>query len=176
MEKGQALVARQAEQVTPRGQTPYDFALGISVFILTIALVFAFVPSALTFAEADPGAKESKQANRAAGTLIENLSTDQRQNELNGTATGDYFNSTSNESALQEDLALESTTEINVTVRWLDGTQVAAVEDSYGNDILLTGGRSIPEGQPTAEIVRLVTISNDDIDCSPACQFIVHVW
>lgn len=176
MEKGQALVARRGEQAGGRGQTPYDFALGISIFILTIALVFAFVPSALTFAAADPGAKESKQANRAAGTLIENFSTDHRQNELNGTATADYFNTTSNESELQADLALPSTTEINITIRWLDGTQIASIEDSNGNDILLSAGRSIPEGQPVAEIVRLVTVSNDDVDCTPACQFIVRVW
>lgn len=167
---------RHTGSYSRRAQTPYDFALGISVFILTIALVFALVPSALTFAEADPGAKEAKQANRAAGTLIENLSAEHRQNELNGTATADYFNRTSNESQLQDDLALPSIVSINVTVLWLDGTQVAAVEDSFGNDILLTAGRPVSEDQPTAEIVRLVTVSNDDIDCTPACQFIVRVW
>lgn len=159
-----------------RAQTPFDFALGISVFIVTIAFVFAFVPSTLTFASADPGAKEAKQADRAATTLIGNLSTGHRQNQLNGTATADYFNTTSNESALQADLALPSSAEINVTVRSLDGTGVARVRDSYGNDIRLAAGRSIPEDQPAAEIARIVAVTNDDNDCDPACQFIVRVW
>ena len=159
-----------------RAQTAQDFALGIGFFIVAVAFVFAFVPSMLTFTTADPGVKASSQADRASTSLIQNLSTGDRPNELEGVRTAAFFNASANESDLQDDLALPNTSFINVTVRTLDGAKIVDVPDGDGNDVRLAGGREYPTRQPAAEVSRIVTITDNGGACEAACQLIVRVW
>lgn len=159
-----------------RAQTAQDFALGIGFFIIAVAFVFAFVPSMLAFTTADPGAKASSQADRAAEGVLRDLGTGERPNELNGTATAEYLNTSASEKELQDDLALPSISFINLTVRTLDDERVVIVPDPNGTDVELTAGRDYPERQPAAEVARVVTMTNDNNACQPACQLVVRVW
>ena len=159
-----------------RAQTAQDFALGIGFFIVAVAFVFAFVPSMLAFTTADPGAKAASQADRSASSLLRDLGTGERPNELNGSRTADYFNTSANESALQEDLGLPTISFINVTVRSLDDHRVLIVPDANGSDVILEAGRDYPARQPAAEVTRIVTMTDDNNACDPACQLIVRVW
>jgi hypothetical protein len=159
-----------------RAQTAQDFALGIGFFIVAVAFVFAFIPSMLAFTTADPGAKAAAQADRSSTSLIRDLGTNERPNELNGTLTADYFNRSASESALRKNLSLPNISFINVTVRTLDGDDVVNVSDRNGNEIRLAAGREYPQQQPAAEVARVVTVVNDDDACDPACQLVVRVW
>jgi hypothetical protein len=158
-----------------RAQTAQDFALGIGFFIVAVAFVFAFVPSMLTFTTADPGVKAASQADRASTSLVRDLGTDERPNELNATLTADYFNESGSEPALRDDLALPNSSFVNVTVRSLDGSDVLNLTDSNGNWIELAGGRTYPKRQPAAEVARVVSMADED-RCDPGCQLIVRVW
>lgn len=159
-----------------RGQTPHDYALGIGVFIITIAFALAFVPSTLSFTDADPGATESTLADRSAVAMIGNLSTGDRQNELNGTAVAEYFGNADNETKLQRRLDLPETVSINATVRSLDNAAVLYVENETGQAVRLDGGKSYPETKPAAETTRIVTMTNDNGGCKPGCQLVIRVW
>lgn len=162
--------------IRQRGQTPHDFALGIGIFILTVAFTLAFVPASLSFADADPGATETTLADRSAVAIIGNLSTGARQNEINATATAEYFDTVENESELQNRLDLPETVSINATVRSLDDAVVLQVDNSTGHSIRLDAGRSYPETQPAAETSRVVTMTGDVGMCSPGCQLVVRIW
>lgn len=166
----------RGEKTRNRAQTAQDFALGIGFFIIAVAFVFAFVPSMLAFTTADPGAKAASQADRSAAGLIRDLGTGETPNELNGTRTAEYFNTSANESELQEDLGLPTISFINVTIRTLDDHRVIIVPDANGSDVTLAAGRVYPQREPAAEVTRVVTITDDDNACDPACQLIVRVW
>lgn len=167
---------RGNEPAGGRAQTAQDFAIGIGFFIVAVAFVFAFIPSMLTFTTADPGVKAAKQADRASSSLLRDLGTGEHPNELNGTATAEYFNETRSEAAIRRDLGLPNISEINLTVRSLNGEQVLKVPNSTGTDVRLAGGERYPEGRPAAEVSRLITMTNDAGRCDPACQLIVRVW
>ena len=158
-----------------RAQTAQDFALGIGFFIIAVAFVFAFIPSMLTFTTADPGVKAASQADRASTSLVRDLGTGERPNELNATLAADYFNESSSEVALRDDLALPNSSFINVTVRSLDGNDVLNVTDSNGDWVDLAAGRTYPKRQPAAEVARVVSMVEED-QCDPACQLVVRVW
>ncbi len=166
----------RATSTTRRGQTPHDYALGIGVFILTIAFALAFVPSTLSFTDADPGATESTLADRSAVAMIGNLSTGDRQNQLNATAVAEYFDTADNETELQRRLDLPETISVNTTVRSLDNAAVLYVENASGQAVRLDGGGSYPENQPAAETARIVTMSNGNGVCEPGCQLVIRVW
>jgi len=159
-----------------RAQTAQDFALGIGFFIVAVAFVFAFVPSMLAFTTADPGAKAASQADRAATSLLRDLGTAQQPNQLNGTATAEYFNTSATEQELQSDLVLPNISYINLNVRSLDDERVVIVPDADGNDVELSAGRDYSDRQPAAEAVRIVTMTEDNNACDPACQLVVRVW
>lgn len=167
---------RRTEPVGGRAQTAQDFAIGIGFFIVAVAFVFAFIPSMLTFTTADPGVKAAKQADRASASLIEDLGTVERPNELDGTATAEYFNTSGSEAALRRDLGLPNVSDINLTVRSLDGGRVLSVPNATGTDVRLAAGDRYPRGRPAAEVARVVTMADDADRCDPACRLIVRVW
>lgn len=159
-----------------RAQTAQDFALGIGFFVVAVAFVFAFIPSMLAFTTADPGAKAAAQADRSADAMLRDLGTGDRPNELNGTRTATYFNTTSDEADLQAALGLPDISFVNVTVRSLADNDVEWITDENGTSVPLRGGRDYAPRQPAAESARLVTMTHDGGKCEPACQLVVRVW
>jgi hypothetical protein len=74
-----------------RGQTVLDFAVGVSVFLIVVAFVFAFIPGTL-----DPfttgGSEEPVVANRVADSLAEGmLGAPENPNVLDSTCTLEFF-------------------------------------------------------------------------------------
>ncbi|WP_246999994.1 DUF7287 family protein [Halosolutus gelatinilyticus] len=156
-----------------RGQTTQDFAVGIGIFILTVAFVFMYVPSLSAPHESSISGAETAQADRIADRIVENASTE-RPNELNATTfKGNY---TGDSEELVATLGLRASKDasgdvdavfdrVNVTVERLDGTPVGSNWNgghTYGN-------------QSAASSARIVTV-DDSIDCEPACRLIVRVW
>ena len=149
-----------------RAQTTQDFAVGIGVFILAIAFVFAFLPSMLTPYDGSVGGAETAQADRIADRIVADASSG-TANELNSTAFDPFT-----KEDLSEGLALRANESgdvvfdnVNVTVEDLEGDPIDTDE--------LAGGEQY-DGQASASAARTVTV--DGGECEPACRLVVRVW
>jgi len=145
-----------------RGQTAQDFAVGIGLFLLAVAFVFAFVPQVVAPYDVGVGPSESAQADRAATLIVGNLSVEERPNEIN-TSRIDYFDGRS-VGTLQNRTGLPFSSRINVTV-----TNVTT------DDLVWSGGALHREGREAATATRIVR-TNDPNTCEPACELVVRVW
>ncbi|ELZ91409.1 hypothetical protein C440_13884 [Haloferax mucosum ATCC BAA-1512] len=137
--------------MTTRGQTTQDFAVGVSVFLLTVAFLFAFLPSVLTPFEAGPTASESAQAGRVGTAVHTNITIDGYGNELDRDAAATFFGPTPTGDELRTRLSLPTSARLNVTVRNENDSIVALSESG----IELRGGEQYA-GQPAARATRLV--------------------
>jgi hypothetical protein len=107
-----------------RGQTTQDFAVGVGVFLLTVAFVLAYVPTALPQPTADATASRNAQADRIADELVDNLSVAGTGTRLNSTPTDCFFEFNDDSATLQENFSLPTSVRANVTLQDLDGTAV----------------------------------------------------
>jgi hypothetical protein len=146
-----------------RGQTAQDFAVGIGLFLLAVAFVFAFVPQVVSPYDVGIGASESSQADRAATMIVGNLSVEDRPNELDNSSTTSYFSSASVDE-LRNRTGLPFSSRINVTVRNVE----------TGNQPW-SGGAVYRDGQAAASATRIVRTNEPDT-CEPACEVVVRVW
>jgi len=105
-----------------RGQTTQDFAVGISVFLLTIAFVFAFIPTIFTPFDTDVGGSDTSNADRVASTFIENHSVEGKLGTLDADTARAFFSAGGNGDGLRDRYSLSTVTRINVTVRSQDGS------------------------------------------------------
>jgi len=146
-----------------RGQTAQDFAVGIGLFLLAVAFVFAFVPQVVSPYDVGVGSSESAQADRAATLIVGNLSVEDRPNELNHTATETYFDGTGIDE-LRTRTGLPFSSRINVTL------------SNVANDsVRWSGGATHREGREAASATRIVR-TNKASSCEPACELVVRVW
>jgi len=147
-----------------RGQTTIDFTVGVGIFLLTLTIVFAFVPNLFAPFNDFGTAGRSAQAERVAEFLVDNLSVDGSSNELADDAD-DRLEANDGLRALSDWVGLNATlTNVNVTVVDSDGNSVADAGVEY-ND------------QSSATASRVVTFENSSgIECSPVCRLIVRVW
>ncbi|MFC4249332.1 hypothetical protein ACFOZ7_20775 [Natribaculum luteum] len=165
-----------------RGQTTQDFAVGIGIFLLAIAFVFAYLSTLLTPFSSPVGGAESAQADRIAATIVDDLSETDQPNHLNATAFDETYGHQSS-ADLASELGLQSADDdvaidrVNVTIRQLaadeddrdlvtddDGTTLRA-GDQYQNQSAASAGR----------VVTVYTETDDDV-CDPACRLVVRVW
>lgn len=149
-----------------RGQTLPDYVMGVSVVLLVIVFVFGLFPSYLSPFTAGIGGDERAQADRAARTLVSNLSVEAGTNRLD---RGELRRVTGlTQSELQTRWGLPETAQLNVTVRTLDGGR-----------IVTDGGRPLAAGdprtnRPAASATRIVTL--DHPACRQGCRLTVKVW
>lgn len=150
-----------------RAQTAQDFAVGIGLFLLAVAFVFAFVPQVVSPYDVGIGASESAQADRAATMIVGNLSVEDRPNELDHDDADTYFSSGPTDitvDQLQNRTGLPFSSRINVTVR-----NVETGKQPW------SGGAEYREGQEAASATRIVR-TDDPNSCEPACELVVRVW
>ncbi|WP_244605231.1 DUF7287 family protein [Halorussus halobius] len=147
--------AQSTDRPTPeRGQTTIDFALGVSVFLLSVAFAFAMLPSVFVPFNAPVDDDLTTRADRTAATLLADLSTG--GNALDPDRTADRFDATNRtQSALRSSLGLPATTRVNVTVT-----------DAETGAVASAGGRRLRAGaavgdHPTAAASRIVAIAGD---------------
>jgi hypothetical protein len=164
--KGDPTTRREGFEGT-RGQTIQDFALGISVFVLTVAVAVSMFPSFTTPFQSSLVGDNAAQADRVGRTLVMNLSEPGTVNQLNVTELESVMDA--DEAGLLDRYGLSNRTNINLTVQTADGS--AFVTDSNG--VTLT---SEPQyrGQPAATTVRIVTLS--DGSCGAGCRLVIRVW
>lgn len=153
-----------------RGQTTQDFAVGISIFLLAITFVFAFLPSVVTPFHSSVGGAETAQADRVADLIVHNTSTG-TGNEIDFTGS-DY----AGEEDLSKHLGLRASSDddtvfdhVNVSVEYLgNGTVIGATDDWTAGDRY--------DDQSAASSARIVTVENGGGNCDPACRLVVRVW
>ncbi len=155
-----------------RGQTLYDYALGISLFVLTITATVSLFPSLVPTGQEDLSGAVSAATDRVAQDIVVNETTGAASDDPVIDPEGVQSLGTLSQEDLEQWFALRTTWQINVTVTALDGETFVTAE----NTSPLTAGATY-RGQSGGEAVRIVTLSNDSYaGCTPACRLVVRVW
>ena len=139
-----------------RGQTLNDYVLGISVFLLTVAFVVAFLPGIFTPFNAPISDSTTARANRGAAFVVNDLSVDHHPNVLNASRTTAFFGQ--NETQLRGTLGFPSVVGVNVTIS----------ETATGSVDWTAGGT--PGDRPAAATSRIVRIGTESY------RLTVKVW
>lgn len=150
-----------------RGQTTQDFAVGIGIFILAVAFVFAFLPTLLAPFDSTVSGAQTAQADRVADRLVENLSVEGEPNTIDGNQLEKFDDDDDRAKWLglraSDDVVYDR---VNIRLEHPDGTTVGpqwTVGDEYDN-------------QSAASSARLVTVEDGPDDCEIACRLLVRVW
>lgn len=184
-----------------RGQTVQDFAIGASVFLLTIAFVFAFIPTLFTPFEDDVAAGLGSQASRTAASIVDNGSIDGRSNWMTQSSAqeaivpdenGDGTYGASED--LQNKYDLPETSQVNVTVTPMPPDDESIIDGDLttlpipiGDDDLASGDEF--RDRPAATVSRIVVVEGVP-ECDPqidadtsepgtqgqACRMTVRIW
>jgi hypothetical protein len=155
-----------------RGQTPQDFAVGISIFLITVMFVFAFVPSVLQPSRAGEEVTLTAEGDRVASALVANLSHPGRPNHLDASAVNATVNTyEGNVEQFRSEYGLGKFTNVNVTIRTLDG--IGQVNDSTGDPYRF--GDEYRD-QQVVEVRRVVTMDDPHQQCQEGCLLIVRIW
>jgi hypothetical protein len=160
-----------------RGQTTQDFAVGISVFLLTVTFTFAFVPTSVTPFGSPVSDAIPEKSDRVAATIVntyetgdraQNLSIYELENTLIGTPPDEHELIDASGDVLRDEFGLRSTAQVNVTIQTREG------------EIVERGGTKLAAGEKyttdtaaasTTRVVRL------DVDgCRVGCLLVVRVW
>jgi hypothetical protein len=140
--------------MTDRAQTQQDFAIGISVFLLAMVFVFAYLPTALTTADAEVE-QHSYVAERLSSSLLANLTVEGSETQLNGTRTRRFFLSHESGGDIERNYTVGSTRQVNVTLETLQGLTVdfggatstpATAGDEYSDRVAATTTRIVQLG------------------------------
>jgi hypothetical protein len=162
-ERRPSRAGRVADRTGDRGQTVHDYAIGMSVFLLTVAFAFALIPSLFAPFTAPIDDGLTARADRAAAHLVGTLSAD--ANELDPGRTADRFEAgNATASALRDALALPPRTGVNVTVTDPATGGVATVAGTE-----LSAGEPVGD-RPTAASSRIVSIADDPY------RLTVYLW
>lgn len=138
-----------------RGQTAYDYLLGIVLLLVAIITVLSLFPQ-LFGPFVDPVSSDrEKMADRVASDVIE-------QTALNGserTVNLDELNAMDIE-AVKSQSGIPEAQSVNVTV---EGTDVQIGDEQIGNG-------------PSATVTRTVRAESQTYDCDQGCKLTVRVW
>jgi hypothetical protein len=153
---------------TRRGQTLHDYVAGITVFVVTVALVLGLLPSVVAPLQAD-GDVSASQSLRTVDRIVDNLSLAGSPNTLEAGNLSALLSG--DERDLIERFGLPEYTHVNVTLTSLDGDRTVA----NGSGVALTAGPTAAD-ESTVSAARIVDVTGDGTVCSPACRLLVRVW
>jgi hypothetical protein len=174
-----------------RGQTTQDFAVGISVFLLTVTFTFAFVPSTVTpFGSPVTDAIPAK-SDRVASTVVDTYAVEDGSRTLdfdeltdpsasptsmsNAIGSADVSDTVSGDN-LRDMFGLRDTAQVNITIEKRSGDIVKAEYDSSsaGKEAMV-GGDDYPQNQAAASTTRVIRLEGVD-GCKTGCLLVVRVW
>ncbi|MFB6186532.1 MAG: hypothetical protein ABEI86_06670 [Halobacteriaceae archaeon] len=147
-----------------RGQTSFDFAVGMGLFLITLAFLFTFVPGIFAPFTVGTGGDEiiaDRSADRLAEDLL--LSNETQQYRLNTSCTVAFFNTDSDSitcqfsndaSNLHQVLGIDTFEKINVTIKQ-DGS-VLTIQSTK-----LSAGPSPPESGDVTVATRVVYLNGN---------------
>jgi len=187
--------ARSGRSRRQRGQTNLDFAVGTSVFLLSLVAVFVFVPGMIG-PFTGGGQEHTVTANNVADRLSQgSLGDPETPHVLDTECAVDFFDGVANDdcgydgSTLQERVGIRDRQNVNVTLRgnvtggagdgsndlcWDAGTESLVEADDGGTgscSVRLSVGGTPPSGAGTSVTARrIVSIEGTD------ATMIVEVW
>ena len=154
-----------------RAQTAQDFAVGIGIFLLTIAFVFAFLPTVLSPFDTDVGAIEQSQADRAVTFVTHNITEDGQSNHINEIRAGEFFGAVGSDvDGIQNATGTPFDARVNVTVTTLDGDEPVEFDGETA-----VAGPTYRTGEPAVSSSRIL-VADQGGECDPACELEVTVW
>jgi len=172
-----------------RGQTTQDFAIGVSVLLLTVIGAFVFTQGgALSVYQGTSPGVEQPQADRIASYIVENYSVEGERNNLSyesgprsldaSLSQDEAAGSTKKLNALVEaagvDVSSDRRTDPTVNVSIVNGSTLQAgsrTPATDGGDTLAWGQYRRSEPTTASRVVRLT-----GYDCDPVCWVVVRVW
>ena len=143
-----------------RGQTTQDFAVGMSLFLIAVTVVFGLVPTVLVPYDSGATGSQAAQADRVATTVLEQTTVAGTSQTLDSTELED---TPRDEAGLQAAAGLGPTTNVNVTLRHIEDDR-----------IVHSAGAPVPTNRDTTTRTRIVRTT--DNSCEPACRLVVEVW
>jgi len=147
-----------------RGQTTMDFAAGISIFLVTVAFAFAFVPGIIA-PFADTGTADPVTANRLADDLAtDRLTAPDEQYVLDRDRTADFFADPSG----IDDVAVPEYRSVNVTVQNSSARSATDVVSVGGEPA--SAGPEVPSNADVTTAWRAVTVDDRRL------ELVVRVW
>ena len=152
-----------------RGQTPQDFAVGISIFLITVTFVFTFVPSVLQPSMAGEEPTLTVEADRVSSGILSNLSTPGQPNRLDKAKTDAFFGQyKGNVSGFRSAFGIPTYREVNVTIVSLENDKPvtnATGPYTFGDEY---------DDQQAVVTQRVVKMSHPS--CDDGCLLVVRVW
>jgi len=144
-----------------RAQTTMDFAVGVSVFLVTVAFAFAFVPGIIT-PFADPDVGDPVSVNRIADDLAtDRLGSTDSPYSLDADRAAAFFDGDE-----VDDLPLRDYKAVNVTIEDTEGNVTTVGE----GDVRAATGRTVPDDADTTVAWRTVAVGGDRL------ELVVRVW
>lgn len=164
--------SRRRRRPADRGQTLHDYVAGISVFVLTVAVVVGLLPSVVAPFEDTSRSVERTQAKRVVDQLTANASIEGSETVLNATRLESGLSR--NLSGLRERYGLEDFRHVNVSLSELNRTSVVSNGSGAAAVPQTAGASAVTE--EAASATRIVQVDDPAYPCSPACRLIVRVW
>lgn len=148
-----------------RGQTQYDYLVGITLLLLTISGVFLQIPDIFDQAPEVTESVDQAVAERAADNLTDRAAIDGNDNYLNFTVLNQSLHE--NWSKTRDRAGLDIRQAMNVSVT--NGTNSSAIVASNA------GEWNYADGDNIAFAKRIVKFDNSS-RCSTVCRLTVRVW
>ncbi|MUV89221.1 hypothetical protein GJ629_04345 [Halapricum sp. CBA1109] len=153
-----------------RGQTTQDYAVGISILLLTVVGVFIFVPTVFQVSETPVDRNEHTQAQELADSVIEEYRVGGTTNTLAYQRLSEVTGEQELPGALKDDAGV-----------WLRNANVTIVEQRRVGDVYddptFTAGSWVYDDEPTATVTRIVQFEDGDrCGSDGTCRLIVRVW
>lgn len=155
-----------------RGQTLHDYVVGISVFVLTVAVVLGLLPSVVAPFQGGGGAADASLSTQVGDRVVSTLSLDGAPNVLDGEEVSALM--ALDESDLRDRFGLRSHQYVNLTLQALNGSTVLTDGAGGTGAVQRAGASALGEDAVTA--ARVVQIDDPGFDCRPACRLVVRVW
>ena len=152
--------------MTDRGQTVYDFLLGMTLLLVTIILVLGLFGPLFGPFISPSGAENNEMADRIADRIVTENGTvfGERVLELDGNSFDDV-------DTLGERVGVPERKNVNVTLETSTG---AIVEDSDNGDKISGGPERVTD--PVAAADRVVKLPPGNDNCQEGCFLRVEVW
>jgi hypothetical protein len=144
-----------------RGQTAQDFAVGISVFVVTTAFVIAYVPTAIFPFDQNLESATATQADRLADSLVDDFAVEGSLTEVNESELDAFLAGNDSSESIRANYSLPETATVNVTLEYQSGASIGAWDSQAGDRY---------SGQAAGVATRLVTVDGSRY------RLVVRVW
>ncbi|WP_435345688.1 DUF7287 family protein [Haloarchaeobius sp. HRN-SO-5] len=157
-----------------RGQTTQDFAVGISIFLLTVGFTFGFLPSLLSPFGSPLGDDITAKSDRVAETIIDDHLVEGELRTLDDTELDNFLTNNPTDADLRAYFGLRASADVNVTVMNVhdDGTRTVLVGPASGDE--MSAGDEYGSQTSAASTTRVVVVESGQ--CDVECLLVVRVW